>query len=139
MPLLPKGGDVVLLLRALVVQLVLSGVDDHHAVLDGLHDVTLGGPFQCHIGDEVRDLPHLYLGGLFGEEPDTGLAFGGVFNFGVEVLQPSKGGGRFYVHPPTGRDDNDLVTIEVRSREPLRNLGVDTNGVPCPGTQNRNS
>ena len=38
-----------------------------------------------------------------------------------------------------GITDDDLDAIKVRTGEPLRNLGVDTDGVPCPGTQNRNS
>ena len=45
-------------------------------MLDGLDNVAIGGPLQRHIGDEVRDLPHLDLGSLFREEPDTGLPFG---------------------------------------------------------------
>ena len=86
LPLLTEGGDVILLFRPLIVQLVLGGVDDDHAVFNSLHNVTLRSPFQGHIGDEVRDLTHLYLSGLFREKPDTGLTFGRVFNFSVKSL-----------------------------------------------------
>ena len=44
---------------------MLGSVNDDHAMLDGLCNLLLGGPFQGHVGDEVGNLPHLNLGASF--------------------------------------------------------------------------
>ena len=41
--------------------------------------------------------------------------------------------------PPTGRNDNDLVTIKVSTRKTLRNFRIDANSIPNVLSENGNS
>ena len=42
------------------------------------------------------------------------------------------------LHPPTGRNDNDLVAIKVSTRKTLCNLRVDANSIPNVLSENGN-
>lgn len=61
-----------------------------------------------------------------------------VISLRIEVFQILKGGGRLDLHPPTCRNDNDLVAIKVSTRKTLCNLRIDANSIPNVLSENGN-
>ena len=123
--------DAIVLVGLLVIELVLLGIDDHHGMTDRTFNVLRIGTLDGHIGDQVRDLTHLHLLALLGNQ--TGIV-------GLDVLGQSVPLRRIKILQTVQRrrmldlsfvvrNDQHGITIEVRTRQNLGDMMVDTDGI----------
>ena len=123
--LLLEGGNAVVTLGLLVVELVLLRVDNDHGVTNSPGQLLLTGTLDGHVGNKITDLTHLSLG--------VGHDFHSVVlrirPFRIEPLQSFQRLGGFDPGLAAMRNDHHAIPVEVGTAESFRNAGVNTDSI----------